>query len=128
MTYNEYIATTKKNVELALKNYSPKELESGKALSLLPLDDYVTGASIGRCLNATADDYSSLSELVVDHNFLDEVSKYKVDMTVIFGKGPEIIDVLARRFALTHVEAEKLIEEEIKSRKKKQIHGKEGSR
>lgn len=118
MTFEEYIDVTKENVRLALKNYSPKELESGKVYSLLPLDGSVTGASIGRCLSATPHDYEYLAQVVFDSDFLEEVQKYGVDMTVFFEDGPESIDVLVRSVALTKVNVSELVEQELEERKK----------
>lgn len=128
MTFDEYIDVTKENVRLALKNYSRKELEGDRMQYFLSLDGSVTGASLGRCLKATQHDYEYLTQVIFDSDFLVDVQKYKIDMTVIFDNGPECIDVLARSLALAHIDTKTMIEEELEYRKKVALLKKEAAR
>lgn len=128
MTFDEYIDVTKENVRLALKNYSRKELEGDRMQYFLSLDGSVTGASLGRCLKATKHDYEYLTQVIFDSDFLLDVQKFKVDMTVIFDNGPECIDVLARSLAITHIDTKAMIAEEIAHRKKVALLKKEAAK
>lgn len=128
MTFDEYIDVTKENVRLALKNYSRKELEGDRMQYFLSLDGSVTGASLGRCLKATKHDYEYLTQVIFDSDFLVDVQKYDIDMTVIFDNGPECIDVLARSLALAHIDTKTMIEEELEHRKKVALLKKEAAR
>jgi len=128
MTFDEYIDVTKENVRLALKNYSRKELEGDRMQYFLSLDGSVTGASLGRCLKATKNDYEYLTQVIFDSDFLLDVQKFKVDMTVIFDNGPECIDVLARSLALTHIDTKAMIAEELAHRKKVALLKKEAAK
>ena len=128
MTFDEYIDVTKENVRLALKNYSRKELEGDRMQYFLSLDGSVTGASVGRCLKATEHDYEYISQVVFDSDFLVDVQKYDIDMTVIFDNGPECIDVLARSLALAHIDTKTMIEEELEHRKKVALLKKEAAK
>jgi len=128
MTFDEYIDVTKENVRLALKNYSRKELEGDRMQYFLSLDGSVTGASLGRCLKATKHDYEYLTQVIFDSDFLVDVQKYEIDMTVIFDNGPECIDVLARSLALAHIDTKTMIEEELEHRKKVALLKKEAAR
>ena len=128
MTFDEYIDVTKENVRLALKNYSRKELEGDRMQYFLSLDGSVTGASLGRCLKATKHDYEYLTQVIFDSDFLVDVQKYDIDMTVIFDNGLECIDVLARSLALAHIDTKTMIEEELEHRKKVALLKKEAAR
>ena len=121
MTYDEYIATTKKNCMMVLADCDNEELENIEHLrKILWEDDRVTGVIGGYCTSMEGNAAENIKETLFNKEFLKDFNEHNLNMQTIMAYGPEAVDVVIRCLCLKHISILELVEKERENRSEKE--------
>ncbi len=121
MTYDEYIATTKKNCMMVLADCDNEELENIEHLrKILWEDDRVTGVIGGYCTSTEGNAAENIKGTLFNKEFLKDFNEHNLNMQTIMAYGPEAVDVVIRCLCLKHISILELVEKERENRSEKE--------
>ena len=121
MTYDEYIAATKKNCMMVLEDCDNEELENIEHLRrILWEDDKVTGVIGGYCTSTEGNAAENIKGTLFNKEFLKDFNEHNLNMQTIMAYGPEAVDVVIRCLCLKHISILELVEKERQRRIKRE--------
>ena len=121
MTYDEYIAATKKNCMMVLADCDNEELENIEHLrKILWEDDRVTGVIGGYCTSMEGNAAENIKGTLFNKEFLKDFNEHNLNMQTIMAYGPEAVDVVIRCLCLKHISILELVEKERQRRIKRE--------
>ena len=121
MTYDEYIAATKKNCMMVLEDCDNEELENIEHLRrILWEDDKVTGVIGGYCTSTEGNADENIKGTLFNKEFLKDFNEHNLNMQTIMAYGPEAVDVVIRCLCLKHISILELVEKERQRRIKRE--------